>query len=89
MPSDPSAALLREGLMLLLTAGGPLFAVLLIVGLVVGVIQSATQINDSATSFLPRLVAAAIACWALGGWMVEQFARFFARSVELIATRPF
>ncbi len=85
MPLESGATLLREGLILLLTVSGPLFAVLLIVGLVIGVLQSATQINDPAVGFLPRLAAAALTCWALGGWMVERLAQFLARSMEIAA----
>jgi flagellar biosynthesis protein FliQ len=76
---------LREGLLLVGTAAGPLLVLLLVVGLVVGVLQAATQINDPAVSFLPRLLATVIACWLLGGWMVQRLAWFFATAVERMA----
>ena len=55
-PELPSS-LLREGLMLLGTGGAPLFAAALLVGLLVGVLQAATQINDPATGFLASSIA--------------------------------
>jgi flagellar biosynthesis protein FliQ len=83
--ADLPAALLREGLLLVGTVSAPLLLTLLVVGLFVGVLQAATQINDAAVGFVPRLLAAAVACWLLGGWMVQRLAGFFASAVERMA----
>ena len=45
--------------MCLLLAGGPLLA-MLVVGLVVGMLQAATQINEMTLSFVPKLIAMAL-----------------------------
>jgi flagellar biosynthesis protein FliQ len=80
-PELPSS-LLREGLGLLAVVGAPLFAAALVVGLVVGVLQAATQINDPATGFLPRAAAAVLVCWLAGPWMSERLARFLGTCIE-------
>ena len=85
MSGDLPAALLREGLLLVGTVSAPLLISLLVVGLFVGVIQAATQINDPAVSFVPRLLAAVLACWLLGGWMVQRLAAFLASALERMA----
>jgi flagellar biosynthesis protein FliQ len=85
MSSDLPAALLREGLLLLASVGGPLFAVLLAVGLVVGVLQAATQVNDAAVGFLPRAAAAGLVCWIAGRWMMEQLAAFLGQAITRMA----
>lgn len=72
--------LIRESLVLLAWVGGPIFAVLLVTGLLVGVFQAATQINDPAIGFLVRLGAVAILCWMLGGWMGDRLAAFFVQA---------
>ncbi len=79
--------LLREALLLLASVGGPIFLALLVVGLVLGVIQSATQINDSAVGFLPRAAAGLLVVWALGGWIMERMAGFLAHAIQLMAGR--
>ncbi len=79
------AGLLREGFLLLVNVGGPLFAVLLGVGLVVGVLQAATQINDPAVGFLPRVGGALLLCWFAGGWMMERLAGFLATALTRMA----
>jgi flagellar biosynthesis protein FliQ len=85
-PELPSS-LLREGLALLAVVGAPLFAAALVVGLVVGVLQAATQINDPATGFLPRAAAAVLVCWLAGPWMAERLSRFLATGIARMAGR--
>jgi len=80
-------ALLRDGLADLAVTSGPLMIALLVVGLVVGVLQAATQVNDTAASFLPRLVAAIGVMWLFGGWMMERMAAFLAKALEQMAGR--
>src|SRR3569832_1114768 len=76
------ATLTREGFMLLSTTAGPIFGVLLVFGLCVGIFQAATQINDPAVGFLPRFAVAVLAVWLLGGWVLERYSAFFAHSLE-------
>lgn len=86
MSADPGA-LLREGLLMLASVGGPLFLVVLLAGLVLGVLQAATQINDSAVGFIPRMVIAIAIVWFTGPWMMERLAAFFASAVGRMAGR--
>jgi flagellar biosynthesis protein FliQ len=79
------AALLGEGLVLLLVVGGPLLGVLLVVGVALGVLQAATQINDPALGFLPRAVAAGVVCIVAGPWMMERLAGYFAMAIARMA----
>ena len=82
MPMDLPSGLLREGFAMLATVGGPFVGALLIVGLVVGILQAATQINDPAVGFLPRLVTAVAVCWFAGGCAIEHMAQFVAGAFE-------
>ena len=83
-PELPSS-LLREALVLLGTVGSPMFVAALLVGLVVGVLQAATQINDPAVGFLPRVGGALLLCWFAGGWMMERLAGFLATALTRMA----
>ncbi len=87
MTPELPGALVREALVLLAAVGGPIFAALLVMGLVLGIIQAATQINDSAVSFLPRVLAGAIVVWALGGWMMQRLSGFLAHAIQAMAGR--
>ena len=87
MTLDAPAMLLKEGLVLVGTVGGPVFIVMLGVGLVMGILQAATQINDSAVGFLPRAAAAAACLWLAGGWMMERMSGYLAQSIVRMAGR--
>ncbi len=85
MTPELPAMLLREGMQLLGTVAAPVMGALLVVGLLVGVLQAATQINDPAVGALPRLIVAGVACMVFGGWMVTRFAAFFISAVHRMA----
>lgn len=82
MNTQLPAGLFREGFSVLLAVGGPFMVALLLVGLVIGILQAATQINDPAVGFLPRLVVGLVVAWAAGGWAMERLARYFATALE-------
>ena len=51
----------------------------LVVGLVVSVLQAATQINEQTLSFLPRLLMTLVTIMAAGPWILSQFVDHFNR----------
>ena len=79
--------LAREGFMLLASTAGPVIGALLVIGLVVGVFQAATQINDPAVGFLPRLAAALVTVWLFGGWLMDKYSIFFATALQRMSHR--
>ena len=85
--TDLPTGLMREGFTLLASTAGPFIGGLLVVGLVVGVVQTATQINDPAVGFLPRFGAALLGAWALGHWVLERYAHFLADAMQRMAAR--
>lgn len=64
--------------MLELTAmlAGPLLIPALIIGLLVGMFQAATQINEMTLSFIPKLAVVGIALVVFGPWMLEALISF-------------
>jgi flagellar biosynthesis protein FliQ len=80
-------ALMREGFTLLAATAGPFIGGLLLVGLVVGVLQTATQINDPAVGFLPRFGAALLGAWGLGHWVLERYAHYLADAMQRMSAR--
>lgn len=87
--SDAVGGLFREAMMLLLTVGGPLMAVLLVMGLVTGVLQSATQIQEPAVGVVPRLAVVVVVGLFLGPWMVERLSRFLSSALSRLSERGF
>jgi flagellar biosynthesis protein FliQ len=49
----------------------PLLFIALITGLVIGMLQAATQINESTLSFIPKLLLLVLSLFAAGPWMLR------------------
>lgn len=60
----------RGALELTLVASAPVLLAALFVGLIVSVVQAVTQINEATLSFLPKLIAVALALVLAGPWMI-------------------
>jgi flagellar biosynthetic protein FliQ len=58
-----------------LTAGPPILAVV-VVGLLVAIVQAATQVNDQAVAFGPKAIAAVLSLVVAGSWMLAQLSEF-------------
>jgi flagellar biosynthetic protein FliQ len=69
----------REALLLSVAVTLPAVAVAALVGLVVAVLQAATQIQDITIAHLPRFLAVAAVLAVLGPWMGHQIAAFAVR----------
>lgn len=74
----------REALMLGILLGAPLLLTALIVGVLVGVFQAATQINEMTLSFIPKLLAMAAVAVIAGPWMLRLLTEYTRRLVESI-----
>jgi flagellar biosynthetic protein FliQ len=66
----------REGLLLVLLLSAPPLLASMAVGLIVGVAQAATQIQDQALGFVPKLVVVLLVLAAMGPLLGAQLVRF-------------
>ena len=64
----------------------PLLLVALVTGLVVGAFQAATQINEMTLSFIPKLLAIALALVVAGPWMLKVLVGYTRELFESIPT---
>jgi flagellar biosynthetic protein FliQ len=62
--------LARQTLWIMIIVCAPPLAVALIVGVLIGVIQAATSINEMTLSFIPKLLALTLAILAFGSWQL-------------------
>ena len=63
----------------------PLIGITTLVGLLVSILQTVTQIQESSLTFVPKLIAAAAVLLVMGGWMMTVLAEY---AVRLIANIP-
>jgi len=81
-------ALGREALLLSLLLSAPPLLAALAAGLVVGVLQAATQIQEPALGVLPRTAAALGALLLAAPWMAARLLRFASAALELSLRGP-
>ena len=76
----------RDALVVTLLVSAPMLGVALLVGLVIGLVQAATSINEMTLSFIPKLVALAIALLTFGSWQLTQLVDFTRNIFQRIPT---
>lgn len=79
----------REALWVAVLIASPLLGIALIVGLVVGIIQAATSINEMTLSFIPKIAALVVVLIILGSWQISVIVDFTRRIFERIPTMFF
>jgi flagellar biosynthetic protein FliQ len=68
--------LTAETLYLILLVSAPTLLVSLAVGLVIGLLQAVTQVQEQTLAFVPKLAAVALVLAVSAGWMTSELVRF-------------
>jgi flagellar biosynthetic protein FliQ len=74
----------RHALEMTLMLAAPLLLTALAVGLIVGIFQAATQINEMTLSFIPKLLAMAAVLALTGPWMLRTLVEYTRGLIESI-----
>ena len=74
----------REALMLTIMIAGPMLLFGLIVGLAISVFQAITQIQEITLTFVPKILAVALALLIFLPWMFSMATDFTRHMFELI-----
>lgn len=69
----------------ILVVAGPVLGVALVVGLVIGVLQAATSINEQTLSFVPKLAICMGMLALASGFMLTRMTDYFRYIFETIA----
>ena len=86
MDFDANIEHLRLAFWNILLTAGPVLGVALAIGLVVGVLQAATSINEATLSFVPKLAIVLLTMALMSGFMLRVMSDYFALIFETIAT---
>jgi|TARA_B100001057_G_scaffold452021_1_gene495600 flagellar biosynthetic protein FliQ len=82
---DQNVEFLRIAFWQIIMAAGPLLAIALAVGLVIGIIQAATSINEMTLSFVPKLVIVMLSFGLLSSFILTQLSDYFGFIFDQIA----
>ena len=78
MEFDGNIEYLRLAFWQIIMTAGPVLGVALSIGLIVGVLQAATSINEMTLSFVPKLILVLTTIALLSGLMMTQMSNYFA-----------
>jgi flagellar biosynthetic protein FliQ len=73
-----------EAIRTVLMIAAPILLLGLLVGLIVSIIQATTQIQEQTLSFIPKLIAIALALLIFGPWMMNTMYDFTIKLFENI-----
>jgi flagellar biosynthetic protein FliQ len=76
MPHALVTDLARNAMMVALIVGAPMLAVALIVGLLVSIFQTVTQIQEQTLSFVPKLLAVAVTFLLALPWVLQLLVKY-------------
>lgn len=71
----------REALTTMAAVAAPFLIAALITGLVVALIQTATQLQESVLAFVPKLIAALVVLAVAGNYALDRLSRFATTAI--------
>ncbi len=71
-------SLVQNSITVALTLVAPVLIISLVIGVVVSLIQAATQINEATLQFIPKVIGIIVVLLVLGSWMLQQMVAFTA-----------
>ena len=85
MTQDQALSVFKDALLIILKVGGPILVVSIVIGLVISIIQAATQVHEQTLTFVPKLIAIGVILLLSGGWMMDVVADFTKEIFKLMA----
>ena len=82
---DTNVEFLRMAFWQILIISGPLLAVALAIGLVIGILQAATSIQEMTLTFVPKLILVVVAFGLLANFMMVQLTDYFSFIFDQVA----
>ena len=86
MEFDTNINYLEDAFWQIILAAGPILGVALSIGLIIGIIQAATSINEMTLSFVPKLVLVLVTLALLANFMMTELTDYFAYIFDQIAS---
>lgn len=79
MAFGDAIALGRDAIFVCFMVAAPVLIVSMIVGLVISIVQATTQIQEPTLTFIPKIIASALAILFFGPFMLAMLTDFAAR----------
>lgn len=84
MTPELAINIVQNAFYMLIIVSAPVLLVALLVGLLVSILQAATQINEMTLTFIPKLLAMFVTLVVAGPWMVNTLIDYTVRLFQSI-----
>ena len=84
MGGDEALQLLDQLMWTAVMVAAPILLSALVVGVVISVLQVATQLQEMTLSYIPKLAITALVLIAIGPWMLRRITEFAIHVIQLI-----
>lgn len=84
MDADMVIDIGQQALMITVLVATPILLTALVIGLVIGMLQAATQIQEMTLSFIPKLLGMFLAMAIFGTYMLQLLVDFMRGMIELV-----
>ena len=84
MGADEAVGLVNQLLWNTVIIAAPVLVAALVVGLIISILQVATQLQEMTLSYVPKLLVSAIVLIALGPWMIGRITQFAISVIQII-----
>ncbi len=86
MTPEETLTLLNNALWITVMIAAPILLSVLVIGVFIGMLQAATQINEMTLSFIPKLIVLFLVLLIAGPWMLNTLINYVT---NLITNIPF
>ena len=84
MTQSATLTILQQALWTTIELSGPILATALIVGVIISLFQAVTQVNESALSYVPKVLVIALVLVFAGPWMMQTLLGFAAHIFTML-----
>lgn len=75
--------LTQEALFYTILVAAPMLGVSMVIGLIVGILQTATSIQEQTLTFVPKIIATLVAIAFFGLWMLRTLMDYTTRLISM------
>lgn len=88
MTVEEAAYLGQQAMMTALIVSSPVLIVCLVVGTIMSIVQTVTQVQEQSVVFVPKMGAVLVVLALAGGFMIEQMVQFGETMFVSVGDRP-
>ncbi|MFN2355066.1 MAG: flagellar biosynthesis protein FliQ [Desulfopila sp.] len=86
MTPDLAVNIARKAVETILLCAAPMLLSGMLIGLIVAILQAATQVNEQTLTFIPKIVAVFLTLLLFGPWIIKVMTAFTLGIFETLAT---